>query len=107
MYAAQLRQKSEFRHLKRPTYSVDRYSKIQSHQLENLRKEMELKQVGRQSNAMREKLLQHRDKINYQNELDRIRGELSKYGTRLSPGTRKRLNERVEQLKKLGGSITN
>ena len=107
MYAAQLRQKAEFKHLNRPTYTVNHYSKMQSHQLENLKKEMELKQVKAQSIAMRNKTLQYRDKINYQNELDKIRGELSRTDTRLPTGTIRRLKERVEQLKKLGGQIAN
>ena len=107
MYAAQLRQKSEFRHLNRPTYTVSHYSKMQSHQLENLKKEMELKQAKVQSTAMRNKTLQYRDKINYQNELDRIRGELSRNDTRFPRGTIKRLQDRVKELKRLGATITN
>ena len=106
MYAAQLRQKAEFKHLNRPTYAVNHYGKMQTHQLENLKRDLELKQAKVQSIAMRNKSLQYRDKVNYQNELDRIRGELSRTDTRLPDGTIERLKERVEQLKKLGGQIT-
>ena len=105
MYAAQLRQKAEFKHLPKPKYSVSHYSKMQTHQLENLKRELELKQVKAQSNAMRNKLLQHRDKVNYQNELDRIRGYLSNNNFTL--GTGKRLRDREYELKKLGAKMVN
>ena len=105
MYAAQLRQKAEFKHLPKPKYAVNHYSKMQTHQLENLKRELELKQVKAQSNAMRNKLLQYRDKVNYQNELDRIRGYLS--NNNFTIGTAKRLRDREYELKKLGAKITN
>ena len=43
MFAAQLRQKAEFKHMKKPTYAINHYSKMQSHQLENLKRDLELK----------------------------------------------------------------
>ena len=107
MYAAQLRQKAEFKHLPKARYSVGHYTKMQSHQLENLKKELELKQVGPQSNAMRHKLLEYRDKINYQNELDRIKGCLTRTGPRLDGGTVARLRRRQKELEKLGAKIVN
>jgi hypothetical protein len=106
MYAAQLRQKPEFSHLPKPKYTVSHLSKMQTHQLENLKRELELKQAKQQSTAMRNKLLQYRDKVNYQNELDRIRGYLSSYDTRFPIGTVKRLRDREDELKKLGAQIT-
>ena len=106
MYAAQLRQKPEFSHLPKPKYTVNHLSKMQTHQLENLKRELELKQAKQQSTAMRNKLLQYRDKVNYQNELDRIRGYLSSYDTRFPLGTVKRLRDREYELKKLGAQIT-
>ena len=107
MLAAQLRQKAEFRHMKKPTYAPNHYGKMQTHQLENLKRDLELKQAKAQSTAMRNKTVQYRDKINYQNELDRIRGELSRNDTRLPAGTIDRLNRRREELKKLGAGISN
>ena len=108
MYAAQLRQKPEFSHLPKPKYTVNHLSKMQTHQLENLKRELELKQAKQQSTAMRNKLLQYRDKVNYQNELDRIRGELSKTGPRFAETpTIRRLKRREEELKKLGAEIAN
>jgi hypothetical protein len=108
MYAAQLRQKPEFKHLKNPTYHINHYSKMQTHQLENLKRDLELKKARQQSTAMRNKLVEHRDKVNYQNELDRIRGELSKTGPRFAETpTITRLKRREEELKKLGAHIAN
>ena len=106
MYAAQLRQKPEFSHLPKPKYTVNHLSKMQTHQLENLKRELELKPAKQQSTAMRNKLLQYRDKVNYQNELDRIRGYLSSYDNRFPIGTVKRLRDRESALKKLGAQIT-
>jgi predicted RNase H-like nuclease len=106
MYAVQLRQKPEFKHLKNPTYHINHYSKMQTHQLENLKRDLELKKARQQSTAMRNKLLQYRDKVNYQNELDRIRGYLSSYDNRFPIGTVKRLRDREYELKKLGAQIT-
>ena len=50
----------------------------------------------------RKKLLEHRDKVNYTNEVQRLRGELSRNDTRLPIGTRERLEARVKHLKELG-----
>jgi hypothetical protein len=107
MYATQLRMKPEFKHLKAPSYTPNHYSKMQTHQLENLKRDLELKKAKAQSTAMRQKILEYRDKINYQNELDRIRGYLSSYDTRFPIGTVKRLRDREAALKKLGAEIVN
>ena len=101
MYAAQLRQKAEFKHLAKPKYAVNHYSKMQSHQLENLKRELELKQAKAQSTAMRNKTVQYRDKVNYQNEADRISGYLNRGGPRLDGGTVERLRRREAELKNL------
>ena len=98
---------SKFKHTPKATHSLGYYTKMQSHQLENLKKELELKQVGPQSNAMRHKLLEYRDKINYQNEMDRIRGYLTRAGPRLPQTTVERLRKRQKELKKLGAKIAN
>ena len=102
-----MRQKAEFRHIPKPTYTVNHYSKTQPHQLENLKRDLELKHAKKQSTAMRNKLVEHRDKVNYQNELDRIRRELSRAGARLPDGTITRLRHRQEELKKLGARVAN
>ncbi len=54
---------------------------------------------------MRNKTLEYRDKVNYQNEMDRIRGYLS--NTRLPVATLERLHRRQEELKNLGAQIAN
>jgi hypothetical protein len=56
---------------------------------------------------MRQKTLEYRDKINYQNELDRIRGYLTRSGPRLPNTTVERLREREKKLKELGAHIAN
>ena len=106
MYAAQLNQKPEFKHLTKSTRLVNHYNKMQTHQLENVKKELELKKARAQSIAMRNKMLDYKDKVNYQNELDRIRGYLSRHDTRFPIGTIERLKNREEELKKLGAHIT-
>ena len=81
---------------------------MQPHQLENLKMDLELKKATKaQSIAMRDKTLQYRDKINYQNELDRIRGYLSSYDNHFPIGTVKRLRDREYELKKLGAKMVN
>ena len=59
----------------------------------------------RSSLLYRRKLKEHQDKTNYTNEIQRIRGEISKYDTRLPIGTRGRLDERIKKLKELGGQV--
>ena len=73
--------------------------------LENIKKELEFKKARTQSALLRQKTLEHQDKMNYTNELQRIRGYLSSYDTRFPIGTTDRLNERVKKLKELGGQI--
>ena len=65
---------------------------------------MEAQKSKSASVLYRKKLREHQDKINYTNELQRIRGELSKMGTRF-PETRERLEARVAKLKELGADI--
>ena len=86
---------------------MDTFSKMQTHQLENIKRKLELKKAKSQSVVMRNKMLDYKDKVNYQNELDRIRGYLSKHDTRFPIGTIERLKNREEELKKLGAHTTN
>ena len=107
MYAAQLKRKPEFQHLNKSTHLVNHFNKMQMHQLENLKNELEFKKAKAQSIALRNKTLQFRDKINYTNELNKIRGYLSSYDHRFPIGTIDRLENRIKELKKLGAEITN
>ena len=106
MYAAQLKRKPEFKDITKSAHQVNRFSKMQTHQLENIKKELELKKAKAQSVALRNKMLEYKDKINYTNELNRIRGYLSRHDTRFPIGTIERLKNREEELKKLGAHIT-
>ena len=64
---------------------------------------MEAQKTKAASVMYRKKLREHQDKINYANEIQRLRGELSRTDTRLPAGTIKTLKDRVEKLKELGG----
>ena len=72
----------------------------------NLKNFLEAQQNKTASILYRKNLLEHRDKINYTNEIQRIRGILSQNDTRLPAGTIQHLKDRVEKLKKLGGQIS-
>jgi len=69
----------------------------------NLKNFLEAQQTKSAAVLYRRKLKQHQDKVNYTNEIQRLRGELSKNDIRLPIGTRKALQDRVQYLKKLGG----
>ena len=106
MHAAQLKRKPEFKDITRSSDKMKPFSKMQTHHLENIKKELELKKARAQSIAMRNKMLDYKDKVNYQNELDRIRGYISSRDTRFPIGSIERLKNREEELKKLGAHIT-
>jgi hypothetical protein len=72
----------------------------------NLKDFLEAQQSKASSVLYRKKLREHQDKVNYTNEIQRLRGELSKNDTRLPIGTRERLETRVKRLIELGGDIT-
>lgn len=71
----------------------------------NLKDLVEAHQSRSASLLYRKKLKEHQDKINYTNEIQRIRGELSRNDTRLPIGTRDTLEKRIAKLKELGGEI--
>ena len=73
--------------------------------LNNVKREMEARQTKVASTLYRNKLREHQNTLNYTNELHRVRGILSQNDTRLLIGTRARLNQRVDELKKLGAKI--
>ena len=101
MYIAKLKQKPEFKDIKRANNHYNKYKGMQLNLLENLKKELELKQVKPRSIEMRNKLLQYRDKVNYQNEVDRLKGVISSNDTRFPIGTIERLKKREQHLQKL------
>ena len=73
--------------------------------LNNVKREMEARQTKVASTLYRNKLREHQNKLNYNNELHRVRGILSQNDTRLPIGNRERLSQRVYELKKLGAKI--
>jgi hypothetical protein len=104
MYAAQLRQKPEYRDLQKAIDNVNRYRALQYHQLDNLRKELENREAKNNSRSNRKKLIDYQNKINYTNEIQRIRGYLSQLGPRFTT-TREALEKRKKKLIELGGKI--
>ena len=83
-------------------YNMNNHSKLY---FKNLKDFLEAQQSKTSNVLYRNKLMEHQKKINYTNEVNRIRGELSRNDTRLPMGTRKTLEERVANLKKLGAYI--
>lgn len=85
--------------------SVVGHSKLSLKALENLQRELDARQTKAASILLRHQMLEHQNKVNYANEMNRIRGELSKNDTRLPIGTRQHLQDRMKALKKLSGEI--
>ena len=71
----------------------------------NLKDFVEAQKSRSASLLYRRKLKEHQDKVNYTNEIQRLRGEISKNDTRLPEGTIQTLKDRVARLKQLGGQI--
>ena len=105
MYAAKLKQKSEYSHLTKAINQVNKYRDIQLHHLENVKKEIELRKAKSNSILLRKKLMEHQNKLNYTSELDRIRGALSQHAPRFPIGTKERLEKRANRLKELGAKV--
>ena len=102
--------KNSLRHRTNPTQASNLFSFTSKHPTsklslkasENLQNELDAHQTRKASVLYRHNLLEHQNKINYTNELNRIRGELSRNDTRLPQGTREHLKERIKALEKLG-----
>ena len=89
-----------------PRTPQDMYGLNYSQQyFKNLKDFLEAQKIKSASVLYRKKLREHQDKVNYTNELQRLRGELSRNDTRLPIGTRERLEARVKHLKELVGEI--
>ena len=104
MYAAQLRQKPEYRDLKRADNNFKKYRDLQHHQLKNIMKERENVKARSSLASYRNKLIDHQNKTNYTNEIQRIRGYLSELGPRFTT-TREAVEKRKQKLLELGGTI--
>ena len=79
----------------------NKYLNNQTTYQENLQKELEGRKSKSANMLYRKQLREHQHKLNYINEIHRIRGILSQNDTRLPIGTRERLNKRIEEIKKL------
>ena len=69
--------------------------------LEQVKRELEARKSRVGNLSYRKKLKQMQDKENYLSEIHRIRGVLSQNDNRLPIGTRSRLLNRTEEIKKL------
>ena len=81
--------------------SSNKYANAHVNFLEHLYKELEARKMKSARTLYRKQLVENRNKENYYNEIHRIKGILSQNDTRLPIGTRERLKERVEHIKKL------
>ena len=68
---------------------------------QNVKRELEARQTKVANLSYRNKLKEQQNKENYLNEIQRIRGELSKNDNRLPIGTREILETRLEEIKNL------
>ena len=73
---------------------------------EDLNRELEARKTKSARILYRKQLLENQNKMNYTNEVNRIRGILSQNDTRFPIGTREKLKERIEKLKELGAQIS-
>ncbi len=108
MYRNELRKRGDINSAITSVFSgvyPNRYTNNSLNYYENLKKELEARKTKKARLLFRKKLIENQDKINYTNELDRIRGELSRNDTRLPIGTRENLYNRVMKLKELGAKI--
>ena len=72
--------------------------------MKNLIKELENVKARISLASYRNKLIDHQNKINYTNEIQRIRDYLSEFGPRFTT-TREALEKRKQKLLELGGKI--
>ena len=77
------------------------YLNKQIQYFENVKRELKAKQTKVANLSYRKKLLEQQNKENYINELNRLRGDLSKKSNRLPIGTRDILEKRIEEIKNL------
>ena len=73
---------------------------------DNLKRELEARKTRKGKVLFRKQLLENQEKLNYTNELDRIRGYLSTYDSRFPTLTLENLKNKVLKLKELGAKIT-
>ena len=68
---------------------------------QNVKRELEARQTQVANLSYRNKLREQQNKENYVNEINRLRGELSKNSNRLPIGTRERLEQKIEEINNL------
>ena len=83
----------------------NKYTNNSLNYYENVKKELEAMRTKQAKILFRKKLMEHQDKVNYTNEVNRLRGELSRNDARFPIGTREKIIARVNELKRLGATI--
>ena len=68
---------------------------------QNVKRELEARQTKVANLSYRNKLREQQNKENYVNELNSLRGQLSKNANRLPIGTRERFEKGIEEIKHL------
>ena len=86
------------------SYGLGNFSK-QMPYFHHLKQVLEARETKAAATLYRRKLLEHQNKVNYVNELHRIKGMLSQNDTRLPIATRERLMNRQRNLHQLGHKI--
>ena len=108
MYKEELRRRGDINdaitHLFSGSYT-NKYNNNSLNYYENLKKELIERKMKKPRILFRKKLLEDQNKMNYINEVNRIRGTLSQNDTRFPIGTREKLIQRINDLKKLVDEI--
>ena len=77
---------------------------MQHNQLDNMSKELEMRKSKSSTASAKKKLIDHQNKINYTNEIQRIRGYLWELGPRFTT-TQETLEKRKKKLIELRSKI--
>ena len=105
MYAAKLKRKPEYSHLQGNMEQIHKRRDMQTKQLEGIKKQIEARNTRANSILVRKQLMAHQNKLNYNSELDRIRGYLSQNDSRFPINNNTRLHLRAAELKRLGAQV--
>ena len=106
MYQNKLRKRGDINSAASNKYITGNNHNNSLNYFDNLKKELESRKSRFARILFRRKLREHQDKENYTNEIQRLRGEISRNAPRLPPGTIETLKDRIANLVALGGQIT-
>jgi hypothetical protein len=81
---------------------MEKYQKMHMRQIEHAAKQWDARESKVKNNALRKEWMEKQNAVNYRNEYDRIRGELSRY--KFPFQSRTKLEQRKTDLQKLFSS---